>query len=165
MYLKDPQTNEFGQSERPSVVTWPTMALYPLGKIVGWLCGLRIGISWLTVGNFFALITIPVTLCLYCWKIMPFITRRYMLTDMRVVIQNGWSAVTGASIRYDQFDRIVSVVYPGQKFYRSADLFFYQGDRIVFVLESVRFPDVFVDQTMRARKCYLAFRATRKKAA
>lgn len=159
MYLRDPLTDEFGRTERPSVVTWPTMGMYPVGKVVGWLCGLRWGYSWLTLGNLLALVTIPFTLCMYFWKVMPFVTRRYQLTDMRVMIQNGWSAQTGPNVRYDEFDRVVTVVYPGQKFYRSADLFFYQGDKLVLVLESVRFPQTFVSQVMETKRAYEQFRA------
>ena len=160
MYLRNPKTDEFGRTEQPSAVSWPTMAMFPIGRFVGWLCGLRIGFSWVTLGNLFALITIPLTLCMYFWKVMPFVTRRYLLTDMRVIIQTGWSAQNGASVPLDGFDRIAAVVYSGQKFYRSADLFFYDGDRIVFVLESVRFPDAFVKQVMLARQTYILFRRT-----
>jgi len=69
---------------------WPTIGATTAGRWVGRLAGfapfwdpLRL------VGKLLAAATIPVSLVVYFWQLMPFVTRRYRLTNARVVIEKG----------------------------------------------------------------------------
>ena len=62
---------------------WPTIGAIAPGRWVGQLSGLRLGWGFFTLGKLFALATIPVSLVVFCWQLLPGVCRRYVLTNLR----------------------------------------------------------------------------------
>ena len=109
-------------AEVTSAVVWPSIGAYGLGRLVGRLCGVRIGYGFFTLGKPLALLTIPLSLAVYVWKILPSLCRRYRLTNRRIVIQKGYSAKDEKGIGLDQFDSIEIRVLPGQAWLRCGEM-------------------------------------------
>lgn len=143
-------------SECPIAVTWPTIAAYPLGRLVGQLSGLRIGWGFFTVGKLLALATIPLTLVIFGWKFLPVVCRRYALTTRRIVIRRGLKGADGPSIRLDEFDAIDVIVLPGQAWLRSGEIVCRRDGTEVFRLSGVTCPEVFRQMCLKARHSLLA---------
>jgi len=87
------------------MVVWPSIGAYSLGRLVGRLCDMRIGYGFFMLGKLFALLTIPLSLAVYAWKILPFICPRYRLTNRRIVIQKGYSAKDVKSVAWTNSTR------------------------------------------------------------
>ena len=102
-------------------------------------------IAWATVslllGKLLALATIPVSLVVYLWRLMPGACRRYTLTNRRLIIQRGLTAKDGPSIGLDEFDTIEIAVLPGQDWLHAGDLVFKRDGKEVFRLSGVSRPD------------------------
>lgn len=139
--------------ETPSMVVWPSMASFSLGRQVGQLCGISIGAGkFFTVGKLMALVTIPVCLVLFFWRLAPVVARRYVLTDRRVVILRGLGGeCEDASVELDGFDGIDVQVLPGQAFFRAGDLVFLNGGKEVLRLAGVQHPEGFRQACLRGR--------------
>ena len=156
--MADPdfRTNTFGV-ETLSMVVWPSMAAYPLGRQVGQLCGISIGAGkFFTVGKLMALVTIPVSLVLFFWRLAPVVARRYVLTDRRVVVLRGLGGECEAgSVGLDGFDRIDVQVLSGQAFFRAGDLIFLDGSKEVLRLAGVQHPEGFRQACLRGRDAML----------
>ena len=163
-------------AEVTSTVVWPSIGAYPLGRLVGRWCGLRLGVGFFTLGKAMALLTIPLSLALYVWKILPWICRRYGLTSRRIVIQKGYSAKDVASIGLDQFDAIDIRYLPGQPWLRCGEMLFVRRDSVrrgspsvrrgspdpapqeVFRLSGVPRPEVFRQVCLEGQTALLAVR-------
>jgi len=145
--------------ERSTKVVWPSIGAYRLGRLVGRLCAIRLGLgSVLTLGNLFALATIPLSLALYVWKALPGVMRRYRLTDRRVVVQRGLTQVEERSIRLDEFDAIDVLVLPGQQWLRCGELIFTRGGQELLRLSGVLRPEIFRQVCLKQRATLLAVR-------
>src|SRR4030042_1337912 len=106
-------------AERTSKVVWPTIGATRCGRLVGRLGAVRIGLgSVFTVGNLLALATIPISLGVFVWQLLPFVMRRYCLTNCRIVLQKGLTRVEESSIGLDQFDAVEIRLLPGQQWLR-----------------------------------------------
>jgi len=160
-------------AEVTSTVVWPSIGAYPLGRLLGRWCGLRLGIGFFTLGKAMALLTIPLSLALYVWKILPWICRRYRLTNRRIVIQKGYSAKDVASIGFDQFDAIDIQTLPGQAWLRCGDMLFVlvrrgsppvgrgspdPAGQVVLRLSGVPRPEVFRQICLEAQTALLSVR-------
>ncbi len=126
------------------MTVWPSIAAYRSGRFLGRLYE----IQWPNVyifrlGHLLALLSIPHALVLYFLRVAPFAGQRYTLTNRRVVVQRGLSAVDERDIALDQFDRIDTEVQPGQQWFFAGDLVFRKGAVEVFRLEGVSRPEVF----------------------
>ena len=53
---------------------------------------------------------------------------RYRVTNKRVVVERGLTAVEERSIGFDRFDNIQVEVDPGDEWYKAGDLVFRQGE-------------------------------------
>jgi hypothetical protein len=98
------------------------------------------------------LVTLPVTLAIYAWQLMPFVCRRYRLTNHRVLILRGYTAAEEASIGFEDFDSIEVKVLPGQEWLETGDLVFLSGEKEVFRLRGVSRPEPFRQTCLKAKE-------------
>ena len=156
--------------EVTSMVVWPgitALSTPPLGRLgctLGRLYRLRLGVgSILTLGNLFALISIPIALQMFLFGLLPGIARRYVLTNRRVVVQKkklSWSApwVDEMAVGLDNFNVIDVVVLGGQDWYPAGDLIFRNGDVETLRLVGVKRPETFRRTCLKAHASYVGVR-------
>jgi hypothetical protein len=137
------------------MTVFPTLAALAPGRWIGRLCGIRAGYGFFTLGKLFCLLLIPVALPLYAFTLLPFVIRRYRLTNRRVVVQKGLSAVDERWVDFDRFDEIDIEVLPGQEWYPAGDLVFRRGAIETFRLAGVSRPETFRHTCLAARRGYL----------
>lgn len=145
--------------ETTVAVAWPTIGANPAGRLVGRWSAVETGFGGVfTVGNLLALATIPLSLVVFFWQLMPYVCRRYLLTDRRVVILEGLSATEGPAAALDAFDAIEIDTLPGQEWLRSGDLVFKLEGREVFRLAGVSRPETLRQLCLKTRLTLLAVR-------
>lgn len=149
------------------MITWPTIGATEPGRLVGRLAAIRLGWPrFLTVGMLMAVATIPLSLGVFVWQLMPYIYRRYRITDRRIVVDKGLSLVEERSIGLDEFDDIEIVVLPGQEWLQAGELVFLRGGQEVFRLPGVSRPVPLREVCLKARaslvgvRCVLRAQAT-----
>jgi len=156
-------------AEATSTVVWPSIGAYRLGRLVGRWCAAGTGYGFFTLGKLMALLTIPLSLAVYVWKILPYVCRRYRLTNRRIAIQKGYSARDVASVGMDEFDAIEVRRLPGQEWLRCGEVLFLREGRVgpgapdrageeVFRLSGVPRPEVFCQVCLKARGAQQAVR-------
>ncbi len=122
-----------------------------LGRWVGRLAGNRLGHGFFTLGKLLALVTIPVSLVAYFWRLMPGACRRYTLTNRRLIIQLGLTAQDGPSIGLNEFETIEVAILPGQDWLHAGDLVFKRDGKEVFHLSGISRPEAFRQICLKAR--------------
>jgi hypothetical protein len=145
-------------AEATSSVVWPSIGAYGLGRLVGRWCAMRMGYGFFTLGKLMALLTIPLSLAVYVWKILPYVCRRYRLTNRRIAIQKGYSAKDAASVGLDEFDSIEVRRLPGQEWLRCGEVLFLRDGKTSLRLPGVPRPEVFCQVCLKARTALLAVR-------
>jgi len=111
---------------------------------VGRLCDVRLGLGgFFTLGKLMAVVTIPVSLGVFAWQLMPMVMRRYCLTSRRIVVQKGLRRIEERSIGLEQFEAIEIRMLPGQEWLRTGDVVFLRSGEEVFRLPGVPRPLVF----------------------
>jgi hypothetical protein len=157
--MTQPTDNTTTPDETTVMIVWPTIGAYRLGRLVGQLCGVRLGLGRiLTLGKLFALTTIPISLTVFAWQLMPWVCRRYRLTTRRIIIQKGLSAVDGPSIDLDAIDAIDVKVLPGQEWLHAGELVFLRDGTEVFRLSGVSRPEPFRQVCLKTRTALLSVR-------
>jgi hypothetical protein len=142
-----------------SKVVWPTIGATRLGRFVGRLGAIRLGLgSFFTLGKLLAVATIPISLAVFAWQLLPGVMRRYCLTNRRVIVQKGLARVQERSIGLDQFDALEIRLLPGQQWLRSGDVVFLSGGQEVFRLPGVPRPQTFRELCLKQRTTLLAVR-------
>ena len=159
-----------------SMIVWPSVAATGLGRFLGRLYSIDMGIGVLTIGNLIALASIPIALPLYLFRLAPSFFGltpfgvRYALTNRRIVeLRNefrrgsGWMpdfefGAETRSVQLDRFDNIRIDIQPGQAWYTAGDLVFLQGDVETFRLPGVSRPEAFRATCMKARDSYVGVR-------
>ncbi|MHC4398079.1 MAG: PH domain-containing protein [Planctomycetota bacterium] len=145
--------------EVTSMTVWPSIGAGRLGRFVGRAADVRLGVGrFFTVGKLLALTTIPVALVAYIWKALPFVCRRYRLTNQRVVVHKGFRAVEERAIGLDEFDAIEIQVRPGQGWLRSGDVIYKRDGKEVFRLAGVLRPDPFRQVCLKAQTAFVSVR-------
>ena len=160
--VASPASNPAGQK---IMTVWPGIGSMALGRWVGRLAGNRLGYGFFTLGKLLALATIPVSLAVYFWRLMPGACRRYTLANRRLIIQRGLTAKDGPSIGLDEFDSIEVAVLPGQDFLHAGDLVFQRAGKEVFRLCGVSRPEAFRQVCLKARNALLGGRQVRQQQA
>ncbi len=145
--------------ETPVMTVWPTIGATALGRLVGRLCGASLGRGFFTLGKLLALATIPLSLTVFLWQLLPLVCRRYTLTNRRIVVQKGYKAVEGRAIGLDQFDSIDVLLLPGQDWLHAGELVFQRDGREIFRLSGVSRPEVFREVCRKAQTALVSFRA------
>jgi hypothetical protein len=138
-------------AESPILTVWPTIGAMAWGRIVGRLSGIRPGYCFFILGKLLALATIPVSLAVFCWQLMPWVCRRYAVTSRRVIIRKGLSGIDGPSIGLNEFDAIDILVLPGQAWLQSGDVIFTRGGSEVLRLSGVSRPEIFRQTCLKVK--------------
>jgi hypothetical protein len=145
--------------ELDAMTVWPTIGAYPLGRLVGRLSANQIGIGgFFTLGKVWALVTIPISLAVFCWQLMPYICRRYTLTNRRVIIRRGLQPLDVKWIDLDGFDDIEIEILPGQEWLHAGELIFKRGETEVLRLSGVSRPEVFRQVCVNTQNALLSVR-------
>jgi hypothetical protein len=146
-------------SEVTCKVVWPTIGATPAGRFVGRLAAVRIGWGeFFTLGKLLAAATIPVSLAVFCWQLLPYVCRRYTLTNRRIIIRKGLMAVDQRWIGLDEFDAVDSQVLPGQDWLHAGDLIFRRGGQEILRLAGVPRPEILRQVCMAARTALVSVR-------
>lgn len=143
------------------MTVWPTLGASGAGRLIGRLCSIQAGFGFFTLGKLFALLLIPVAIPLFALSLLPGVMKRYTLTNRRVVVQSGLSAVDERWVDFDRFDSIEVEVLPGQQWYPAGDLVFRNGQMETFRLAGVSRPETFKHTCLAARMGYLGAAASR----
>lgn len=149
---------ELETAERVSKVVWPAIGATPLGRFVGRLCANRLGAGGFNLGKLLAVATIPLSLAVFAWQLLPVVMRRYCLTDRRVIVQKGLTRAEHCSINLDQFDALDIRLLPGQEWLRCGDVVLLCGGQEVFRLPGVPRPQTFCELCLKQRNTLLAVR-------
>ena len=141
-------------TESTLTVRWPTITATAPGRLVGRFATLGPNFFGTTVslGVLLSVVTLPVSLAVYAWQLMPFVARRYRLTDRRIVVQRGLTPVEHEAITYEQFDEIEVETLPGQQWLHAGDLVFKHAGQEVLRLGGVSRPQVFSPGVPRSTK-------------
>ena len=146
-------------AEVPSVTVWPTIGALPAGRLVGRLADVRLGWGeWFTLGKLAAVATIPFSLGVFCWQLMPYVCRRYTLTNRRIIIRRGLLPADERWIGLDEFDAVEVEILPGQQWLHAGDVLFKRGANEVFRLAGVSRPEVFRQMCLTAQQAMLSVR-------
>ncbi|MCA9223236.1 MAG: PH domain-containing protein [Planctomycetales bacterium] len=161
--------------EEVTVMTvYPSIARYAVGRMLGQAYSINAGVSVFTVGNLVALLSIPVALALYFYRLKPSVFGIslhgvfYTITNRRIMerrneIRGGDGfpymrflfGVETKSVMLDRFDSIEVVRRPGQAWFDAGDLVFRQGQTETFRLEGVSRPEAFRATCMKSRMSYV----------
>jgi hypothetical protein len=140
-------------------VVWPTIGATRAGRLVGRLAAVRLGFGeFFTLGKLLALASIPLSLAVFGWQLMPYVCRRYALSNRRIIIRKGLMAVDGRWISLDDFDSIDIEVLPGQQWLHAGDLIFRRGNLEVLRLPGVSRPETFRQVCLTARSALVSVR-------
>ena len=149
--------------EKKAKTVWPTIGATTAGRFVGRMAAIPVGLgAFFTVGTLMAIATIPVAVVVFAWQLMPVVCRRYTLTNRRLIVQHGLSAVDGESLSLDGFDDIEVQVLPGQQWLHAGELRFLSGGKEVFYLAGVGRPEVFRQSCLNARHALVSVREVLK---
>lgn len=136
---------------------WPTIGAVGAGRWVGRLAGLAP--SWDSLrlfGKLMAAATIPVSLVVFFGQLMPYLARRYRLTNYRIAIDKGLKPSQEKAVALSDFDAIDVEVLPGQDWLHSGDLVFRRAGQEVFRLSGVGRPGIFREACLKARTALVA---------
>ena len=144
----------------PLMTVWPTIGSTAAGRLVGRLSAVPIGLGgFFTLGKLLALATIPISLTVFAWQLLPFVCRRYAITTRRLIIRKGYSETDEKSIDLDGFDAIDVEVLPGQQWLHAGELIFRRDGGEVFRFSGVSRPEVFRQACLKAQDALLSVRA------
>ncbi len=147
--------------EAPVMTIWPSIAAYNAGRFLGRLYAIRWPDVYIfRLGNLLALLSLATLLptAMYFYRLLPRVGMRYCLTNRRIVVRLGISAVDGRSVGLDGFDSIEIDVRPGQEWFQAGDLVFKQADETVLRLAGISRPEAFRQTCLKSRRSYVGVR-------
>ncbi len=125
-------------------VVWPTIGATRAGRLVGRLAAVRFGVGeFFTLGKLLAVASIPLSLAVFAWQLMPFVCRRYALTNRRIIIRKGLMPIDERWLSLDEFDSIEVESLPGQHWLHAGELIFKRAGAEALRLSGVSRPEVF----------------------
>jgi hypothetical protein len=140
-------------------VVWPTIGAMRLGRFVGRAAAVRLGWGeFFTLGKVLALATIPISVAVFAWQLMPRVCRRYALSNRRIIIRKGLMPVDERWIGLDEFDTVEVEVLPGQQWLHAGELIFKHAGNEVLRLSGVSRPEVFQHVCQTAQSALLSVR-------
>jgi uncharacterized membrane protein YdbT with pleckstrin-like domain len=113
---------------------WPSVTAMPAAAALGQklICSIVLApLGWLLL------------LPIYFLKILPFVAKRYTLTNRRLMIRRGLKATPTQQAPLDQIDDVRLVESSIDKFYRSATLEILSGGNVILRLPAVPQADSF----------------------
>jgi hypothetical protein len=145
--------------EATSMVVWPTIGATRAGRLVGQLSAIGSDSGrFFTVGKLMAVACIPLALAAFVWNLLPYVMRRYRLTNRRIVVHRGYSGTEERALDLDAFDEMEIVRLPGQEWLRSGEVVFQLAGQEVFRLSGVSRPETFRQVCLKAREAYVSVR-------
>jgi hypothetical protein len=114
--------------------TWPSVTIIPAAAALGQKL-----IRSIVLAPLGWLLLLPV----YFLKVLPFVAKRYTLTNRRIMIRRGLKATPTEEVALDQFDDVRLVESSIDKFFRSATLEILAGGKVVLSLPAVPEADSF----------------------
>jgi hypothetical protein len=149
--------------ETQIMTVWPSVAMYSLGRAMG----RGFAIRWPDVyifrlGNLLALLSIPLALKLYFFRVLPFVGTRYTVTNRRVIVLRGIVGKEEKAVDLDRFDAITVEVQPGQAWYHAGDLIFKKGNVETFRLDGVSRPESFRQVCLKAQLAHAGVKKARQ---
>jgi len=145
------------------MTVWPSVAKFSMGRALGSLYAIRWPDVYIfRLGNFLALLFIPVSLVLFFMRIAPGIGTRYRLTNRRIIVERGLTGVEDKAVDLDRFDSISIDVLPGQAWYHAGDLVFRLGNVETFRLEGVSRPAAFRETCLKSHMAHAGVRRARR---
>ena len=145
--------------EVDAMTIWPTIGAKRAGRLVGMLAAVQTGWGhFFTLGKLWALATIPVSLAVFGWQLMPRVCRRYTLTNRRIIVRKGLMPADERWIGLDEFDGIDVEVLPGQEWLHAGDLVFKRSGIEALRLAGVSRPEVFRQVCLTAQKALVSVR-------
>lgn len=159
------------------MTVWPSISASAYGRWWGRRFANEAGTTLfgvpITLGRITALLSIPFILPYYFHMVipkLPFILfgvnnpscRRYRLTNRRVLVELPFGGGEQQSVSLDRFDSINLEVLPGQKWYRSGELIFRNGDVETFRLSGVPHPESFRHTCLKARSGFVGVQRARE---
>jgi hypothetical protein len=146
-------------SEVTIMTVYPTIAAHPVGCTIGQLCANRTGFgTFFTIGKVFALLSIPLAMGLFFFDLLPYIGRRYRLTNRRVIVETALPVKEQRSVSLADFDTVEVVILPGQAWYPAGELIFRKGKIESFRLSGVSRPETFRRTCLEAQLAALGVR-------
>ncbi len=147
--------------EADAKVVWPSIGANPLGRFIARLCASKIGLGgFFTLGKVWAVVTIPLSVCVFFWQLLPYICRRYALTNRRVIVRRGLQPLDSQWVDLDGFDKIEVKILPGQEWLHAGDLIFKNHGAKVLLLSGVSRPESFRQTCLDARQSFVSVRET-----
>ncbi|MBN2578374.1 MAG: PH domain-containing protein [Pirellulales bacterium] len=144
--------------ESTVMTVWPSIGTFVTGRLVGRFCEDRLGWGFFTLGKLGAIVSIPWSLVLYFWLRMPYVCRRYVLTNRRVIVRHGLRPVDRKWIDLDEFQTVSVEVLPGQEWLHAGEVVFRSGQRELLRLSGVLRPEVFAQVCRSTRQAQLSVR-------
>lgn len=95
----------------------------------------------------------------YFGKLLPFVGRRYTLTNRRVMIRHGLSATPGQSVSLSDIDEVRIVTDANSTFFRAGNLEIVSQGRVVLTLVGVPEPDSFRHAILNTRNAWVPGKA------
>ena len=156
------------------MTVWPSVAATRWGRFWGRLCGCQFGFRLfgvpVTVGQLWAVVSIPFILPLYFHMLAPRIPffvlgvvnkscRRYRITNRRVIVEHGLGGGPQRWVPLDRFDQIEVDVLPGQEWFPAGDLVFRLGQVETLRLSGVPRPETFRQACLKAHTSHIGVHA------
>jgi len=145
--------------EIDAMTVWPTIGATSAGRLVGRLAAIRLGLGgFFTLGTALAVATIPLSLAVYAWQLLPFLCRRYTVTNRRIIVKTGYRGVERQSIDLDALEAIDVEILPGQQWLHAGELILRRGGAEAVRLSGVSRPEVFRQVCLKARNALMSVR-------
>jgi hypothetical protein len=128
----------------PSVAAWPTVA--GLGRVLTRTI-IAAPLAWLLMGGFYFL------------KILPFVAKRYTLTNRRLMIRRGLRPQPSHEVSLTEIDDVHIRRDANSEFFRAGDLEIISQGKIILVLVGVPEPDSFRNSIINAYKAWVPEKA------
>jgi hypothetical protein len=140
-------------------VVWPTIGATGAGRFVGRAAAVELGWGkFFTLGKLLALATLPITLVVYAWQLMPYVCRRYALSNRRIIVRRGLMPVDERWIGLDEFDTVEVEVLPGQQWLHAGEIVFKRSGNEVLRLSGVSRPEAFQHVCQTAQTALISVR-------
>jgi len=140
------------------MTVWPTIGATAPGRLVGRLAAISWGYGFFTLGKLLAVATIPLSMAVFFWQLMPFVCRRYTLTNRRLIIRRGLRATDERWISLDEFDVIDVEILPGQEWLHAGEVVFKRSGTELLRFSGVSRPEVFRQVCLKAHDALILVR-------
>jgi hypothetical protein len=131
--------------ERAIREVWPSVTAVPAAAALG-----KTLIRSIVLAPLGWVLLLPI----YFMKILPFVAKRYTLTNRRLMIRRGLKPKASAEVALSEFDDVRLVESTIDTFYRSATLEILSGGKVVLHLPAVPDPESFRRSILETRTAW-----------